>query len=148
MLRKYHYYSCDFNKFSRCDLVMHCYSYWITSPSWLMFWFGSLEYDRQISQNRMRNQQSFSARYKLPGLFSAKLLDVVLCRSLSDWSVDIRAYRIIPYYTPIFDATRLGDIGRVQSLLASREAFTSDRDQCGRTLLHVSLRLIRITLKY
>src|SRR5271170_1117434 len=105
------------SKSNLSDLVTQHYSYWALSPSWLGFLFGSLECQRQKSQSRGRNYEQVQARYKFPGLFSTNVLDIVGQRSLSDWSVNFRTYRIIPYDAPIFEAIEYGDILRVQSLL-------------------------------
>jgi hypothetical protein len=121
------------------DLVTQHYSYWSTSSSWLKLLFGSLAYHRQNSQRRGRNRQLLHARYTFPELFTTRVWEVAGCRSMPDWSVNFRTYRIIPDDAPILEAIKRGDILRVQSLLASKAAFVTDRDDLGTGLLHVSL---------
>jgi len=118
---------------------MQYYCYWAASPSWLKLLFGSLEYHRRNGQRRGRYYELFRARYKFPELFSTKLWDVTGYRSCSDWSVNLRAHRIVPLDAPIFEAIEDGDTALVQSLLATKEAFITDTDKWGDTLLHVSL---------
>jgi hypothetical protein len=121
------------------DLVTQYYSHWATSPSWLKLLFGSLKYHRRNGKRRGKYYELIRARYKLPKLFFSKVWDIAGYRSLSDWSVNMRTYRIVPYDAPIFAAIRAGDIVRVQELLASQQAFVTDRDGFGCTPLHVSI---------
>lgn len=120
------------------NLVTQYYCYWAASPCWLKLLFGSLEYHRRNDQRRGRSHESHRARYKFPGLFSTKVWDFAGHMSLSDWTINIRTYRIVPYNAPIFKAVSAGDILLVQSLLASKEAFVTDTNEWGTTPLHVS----------
>jgi hypothetical protein len=121
------------------DVVVQYHNYWISSPYWLRFLFGSFEYHSRKNHRRGQSYQRLQAWYIFPEWFSRKVWDVGGYRSLSDWSVNIRTYRIIPDDAPIFQAIRDADIVRVQNLLASKEALVTDRDGWGTTLLHVSL---------
>jgi hypothetical protein len=120
------------------NLVTQYYCYWAASPSWLSLLFGSLEYHRRNGHRRGRNRELYRALYKSPGLFSVKVWDFAGHMSLSDWTINIRTYRIVPHNAPIFEAVSAGDILFVQSLLASKEAFVTDTNEWGTTPLHVS----------
>jgi hypothetical protein len=121
------------------ELVTQYYSHWATSPSWLKLLCGSLDYHRRNGKRRGQYYESIRARYKLPELLFNRVWDIAGYRSLSDWSVNMRIYRTVPYGAPIFAAIKAGDIVRVQELLASRQALVNDRDKWDRTLLHVSI---------
>lgn len=64
--------------------------------------------------------------------------DLNVRRSYAGWDVNLRIYSIRPRGLECFQAVQRGDITQLKKLLITREMTPFDRDDLGRTLLHVS----------
>lgn len=70
--------------------------------------------------------------------------------SLSRYNIQLRAYRIAPPDSPIWQVVQEGDLLRVQQLLDRREAFATDKNQilCDATPLSTNYHLTKSALNF
>ncbi len=117
------------------NLVVTYYRYWASSPSWLIFLFGSFEYRRRCSRRR----QVIDAKIRFPPWISNRVWDCRGQESLSGWRLNLQTYRILAFEHPLFRYARSGDVGGIQDLLSRRQISVTDRQiWTGSTALHVS----------
>lgn len=123
------------------DIVQQQYDYWISSPTWLRYLFGSLEFQRR--HFRRKNCKSLETKYYLPRWFSSKAFQIASYSTPIDWNIKIKTYRIIPLDAPIWQLIRVDDVAGVRDMLIKGEALLTDRSTYSLTLL--SVRLISVS---
>ncbi len=128
------------------SVVVEQYNNWTTSSSWMRYLFGSYEYWKRKGQNKNREREELGA--KLIFLFwPERMWDCRGYETLSGWRFNLQTYRILPLYSPFFEAVDNGDINIVRTMLADKQASVTDRGTHGpleQTALHVSdIRLLR-----
>jgi len=112
------------------------------SASWLRFFLGSIQYQKGYNKHKGKERQEINTRYQFPAWLSTRVWECKSHETLSGWRVNLQTYRILPDDSRFFNLVRVGNIHGVQDMIASHEAFVSDRDDRGRTALHVSSGII------
>jgi hypothetical protein len=127
----------------RSNLVAMQYDRWTRSSPWIRFLLGQFEYRRQQYIQRGRLGETVYAKYKLPEIFSYYQFTLWTRRSLSGLWLNWKVHRTIPIEDSFFIVVRQGNTSIVQSLLAEKKAYITDRDDYdGDTALHVSFQTV------
>jgi hypothetical protein len=122
--------------------------YWASSPSRLRFLLGTIEYQKQSSKHKGRQQQEIYAKYQLPSWLSTRVWECKALETLSGWRLNIGTYRTVSPNCTFFTHVRRGNIGGVQEMLSSREAFISDRAMGPRYVPSYGLTALHIAAEY
>jgi hypothetical protein len=138
--------NCDIQSASEEDtpisasngLVVKQYESWTLSSSWLQFLLGSVQCRKGYSKHKGKERQEMNTKYQLPAWLSTRVWECKGYETLSGWRLNFQTYRILPRHSRFFDLVRDGNIHGVQDMVATHEAFVSDRDHLERTALHVS----------
>ena len=65
--------------------------------------------------------------------------DIIGLHNSLGWQFSLRAYRTLPHDHTFFNLAAIGDVTRLQDMLAAGEASVTDREErYGQTALHVS----------
>ena len=99
--------------------------------------FDSVAY-RGKRPPRHSSQRTTTITLTFQNLWLRKRLEVVRERVSGLLTFTIRTYNILPYGAPVFEIVQRDDIAGMQALLQTKKASIFDRDQSGKTLLHVS----------
>jgi hypothetical protein len=120
------------------DLVTRQQQYWTSSPSWIRFFLGSLQYHiRSRKQNNIEGLE-VHAQYTLAPWFCSLTLDTRF-QNLSGWQFNLRTYRRSPYNSEFFILAAKGDVAGLQRMLGAGQALITDREaKHGQTALDVS----------
>jgi hypothetical protein len=73
----------------------------------------------------------------LPNWLAQYSLQINVCKSAHSWTVNLKPYRIVPRKSELFDAILQGEFEKFRRFFDSRQASVYDRDEDGRTALHV-----------
>ena len=121
------------------SLVVKQYAPW---TSWLRFFLGSIQYRKEYNKHKGKERQEIYTKYQLPAWLSTRVWEFKSRGTLSGWRLNLQTYRILPKHSRFFDLVWDGNIHSVQDMVARHEAFVSNRDDQGRTALHVSSGII------
>jgi hypothetical protein len=120
------------------NIVTRLYNAWAGSSSWLRYLLGQFEY-HQNTKVYGTVAQEIMAKYKPPSWFSSWIeIHLHGYSTLDGWCFRLRTYRVIPYNCNFFSAVRSGNIKKVRSLLATKEAFVTDREESSTIYMCIS----------
>jgi hypothetical protein len=122
------------------NLVTKQYEYWASSPSWLRFVLGSIEYKSHSSKLKENSPGGFYAKYRAPSWIASRVWDVQGTEAMSGWKMTLQTFRMISWESPMVKMIIDGDIDAVRDALKRKEVFITDRINNWQedTLLHVS----------
>jgi hypothetical protein len=98
---------------------------------------GSIEYRKRLQKRMGRQREEVNLKYRLPDWLAYQAWEVAAYRDRSAWRLNLQTYRVLPDDAPIFDSIKAGDLQRVRHLLSTRAAHVNDKNESGRTPLHV-----------
>jgi hypothetical protein len=119
-------------------VVSKQYGYWTSSRTWMQSLIGSIEYRKRRLKRMGRQTEEMNLKYQLPDWLAYQAWEVAAYRDRSAWRLNLQTYRVLPDEAPIFGSIEAGDLQRVRHLLSTRAAHVNDKDERGRTPLHVS----------
>jgi hypothetical protein len=114
------------------------YTSWMSSRPWMQSLIGSIEYQKRLQKRMGKQREEINLKYKLPDWLAHKAWEVGAYRDRSAWRLNLRTYRVLSDGAPIFKSVKEGDLTHVRHLLSTRASYVNDRDEDGRTPLHVS----------
>jgi hypothetical protein len=119
-------------------VVSKQYACWTSSRTWMQSLIGSIEYRKRLQKRMGRQREEVNLKYQLPDWLAYQAWEVGAYRDRSAWRLSLQTYRVLPSNAPIFQSVQSGDLRRVRHLLATRASYVNDRNEYGRTPLHVS----------
>jgi hypothetical protein len=119
-------------------VVSKQYAYWTSSRKWMQSLIGSIEYRKRLRKRIGRQREEVNLKYQLPDWLAYQAWEVGAYRDRSAWRLNLQTYRVLSDDAPIFRSIKEGDLTHVRHLLSTRASYVNDRDEDGRTLLHVS----------
>jgi hypothetical protein len=122
------------------NLVAAQYNIWTSSAPWIRLLFGHFEYQHCQNFKRGKWRETIYTKYRLPSPLSQYQLALWAIRPLSGWWINLDIHRSVSYKNEFFTAIRVGDLAAVQSMIAEKKAFVTDRayDHFDYTGLHVN----------
>lgn len=85
------------------------------------------------------------ATIHLPAWLSKKAFDMTCTSSLGGWTHNLTCYNQISNHSAVVESIRQGHVVNVRNILLTGQATICDRDEDGRSLLHV--RVLRVVKK-
>jgi len=119
-------------------VVSKQYTSWTSSRTWMQSLIGSIEYQKRLQKGMGKQREEINLKYKLPDWLAYQAWEVGAYRDRSAWRLNLQTYRVVSYDAPIFKSVRNGDLTHVRHLLSTHASYVNDRNEDGRTPLHVS----------
>ena len=122
------------------DLVNRQFRTWTSSPSWVSYLVGSLEYWHRYETQKGSQKRVVDAKYRSPTWISDTTWYARgFNESYSGWKFYLQTYRLLPRNHRVFEYVEEGNIAGLQEMLSIGQAYVTDREVYGeKTLLHVS----------
>lgn len=119
-------------------VVSKQYTSWTSSRTWMQSLIGSIEYRKRLQKRAGKQREEMNLKYKLPDWLAYQAWEVGAYRDRSAWRLSIQTYRVISNDAPIFKSVKEGDLLHIRHLLSTRASYVNDKDEDGKTPLHVS----------
>jgi len=106
---------------------------------------GAIYFESRIVKRRDKNFRTIRARFQILPWLINRNWDFHAFEKSTAWQFTFQAYRVVPSSSPLFSYARSGNVEGIRELLATRQAFVTDRDEWeNSTALHVCSLLLLI----